>query len=198
MSTDYTLVIHGGAGEEMMLNTDVNGVIEFALHTALTLGSQVFQQGGRSLDAVQKSVEALEDCFLFNAGKGSVFNKDGKNEMEATIVDGNTMRSGSVACVQNVKNPIKAARCVMEKSSHSLIVGDGAEEFLQGLEEKEKPVGPEYFYTDIRLLIHGKTLSLTPHWPSRASGIATCSRFKTLSSTAQWNISTVPASTPTL
>ncbi|XP_031176501.2 uncharacterized protein LOC116065233 [Sander lucioperca] len=150
MSTDYTVVIHGGAGEEIMLNTEVIGVIEFALQTALTLGSQVLQQGGRSLDAVQKSVEALEDCFLFNAGKGSVFNKDGKNEMEATIVDGNTMRSGSVACVQSVKNPIKAARCVMEKSSHSLIVGDGAEDFLQGLEEKEKPVGPEYFYTDIR------------------------------------------------
>ncbi|XP_068575170.1 uncharacterized protein [Cebidichthys violaceus] len=150
MSTDYTLVIHGGAGEEMMLNTDVIGVIEFALQTALTLGSQVLQQGGRSVDAVQKSVEALEDCFLFNAGKGSVFNKDGKIEMEATIVDGNAMRSGSVACVQSVKNPIKAARCVMEKSSHSLIVGDGAEEFLQGLEEKEKPIGAEYFYTDMR------------------------------------------------
>ncbi|KAL7378656.1 hypothetical protein ABVT39_016890 [Epinephelus coioides] len=150
MSTDHTLVIHGGAGEEVMLNTEVIGVIEFALQTALTLGSQVLQQGGKSLDAVQRSVEALEDCFLFNAGKGSVFNKDGKNELEATIVDGNTMRSGSVACVQSVKNPIKAARCVMEKSSHSLIVGDGAEEFLRGLEEKEKPVGPEYFHTDIR------------------------------------------------
>ncbi|XP_029363932.1 uncharacterized protein LOC115047264 [Echeneis naucrates] len=150
MSPDYTLVIHGGAGEEMMLNTHVIGVIEFALQTALTLGCQVLQQGGRSLDAVQRSVEALEDCFLFNAGKGSVLNKDGKNELEATIVDGSAGRSGSVACVQTVKNPIKAARCVMEKSSHSLIVGEGAEEFLEGLEEKEKPVGAEYFYTDIR------------------------------------------------
>ncbi|XP_018523216.1 uncharacterized protein si:ch211-256m1.8 [Lates calcarifer] len=150
MSPDYTLVIHGGAGEEMMLNTQVIGVIEFALQTALTVGSQVLQQGGRSLDAVQRSVEALEDCFLFNAGKGAVLNKDGKNELEATIVDGSAMRSGSVACVQSVKNPIQAARCVMEKSSHSLIVGDGAEEFLQGLEEKPKPVGREYFYTDIR------------------------------------------------
>ncbi|KAF7651410.1 hypothetical protein LDENG_00111460 [Lucifuga dentata] len=150
MSPDYTLMIHGGAGEDMMLNTKVIGVIEFALKTALTLGSQVLQQGGKSLDAVQRSVEALEDCFLFNAGKGSVFNKDGKNEMEAAIVDGNAMTSGSVACVQSVKNPIKAARCVMEKSSHCLIVGDGAEELLQSLEDKEKPVGPEYFYTDVR------------------------------------------------
>uniref|UniRef100_A0A3Q1H6M5 Si:ch211-256m1.8 n=1 Tax=Acanthochromis polyacanthus TaxID=80966 RepID=A0A3Q1H6M5_9TELE len=150
MSPYYTLVIHGGAGEEIMLNTQVTGIIEFALQTALILGSQVLQQGGKSLDAVQRSVEALEDCFLFNAGKGSVFNKDGKNEMEATIIDGSSKRSGSVACVQSVKNPIKAARCVMEESSHSLIVGDGAEEFLQGLEKKEKPVVPEYFYTDMR------------------------------------------------
>lgn len=150
MSPNYTLLIHGGAGEEMMLNPYVIGVIEFSLQTALTLGCQVLQQGGRSLDAVQRSVEALEDCFLFNAGKGSVLNKDGKNEMEATIVDGSTSQSGSVACVQNVKNPIRAARCIMEKSSHSLIVGDGAEELLLGLEEKDKPVGPEYFYTDIR------------------------------------------------
>lgn len=149
-SQDYTLVIHGGAGEEMMLNTQVIEVIEFALQTALAVGSQVLQQGGSSLDAVQRSVEALEDCFLFNAGKGSVFNKDGKNELEATIVDGCGGRSGSVACSQSVKNPIKAARCVMEKSSHALIVGDGVEQFLKGLEEKEKPVGPEYFYTDIR------------------------------------------------
>lgn len=150
ISADYTLVIHGGAGEDMMLNTNEIRLIEFALHAALSVGSQILQKGGRSLDAVQRSVEALEDCFLFNAGKGSVFNKDGKHEMEATIVDGNTKRSGSVACLQSVKNSIKAARCVMEKSSHSLIVGDGAEEFLQGLEKNEKPVGPEYFYTDLR------------------------------------------------
>nr|XP_020476899.1 uncharacterized protein LOC109972415 [Monopterus albus]XP_020476900.1 uncharacterized protein LOC109972415 [Monopterus albus] len=150
MSPNYTLIIHGGAGEEMMLSNQMTEVTEFALQTALTLGSQVLQHGGRSLDAVQKSVEALEDCFLFNASKGSVFNKDGKNDLEATIVDGSTLKSGSVACVQSVKNPIKAARCVMDKSSHSLIVGDEAEEFLQGLEEKEKPAGPQYFYTDKR------------------------------------------------
>uniref|UniRef100_A0A1A8K3K5 Isoaspartyl peptidase/L-asparaginase n=1 Tax=Nothobranchius kuhntae TaxID=321403 RepID=A0A1A8K3K5_NOTKU len=148
--SDCTLVIHGGAGEEMMLNNKVTDIIEFALQTALTLGSQILEEGGSSLDAVQRSVEALEDCFLFNAGKGSVFNKDGFNEMEATIVDGNGQRSGSVACVKSIKNPIKAARCVMEKSSHSMIVGEGAEELLQGSGEKEKPVGPEYFYTDIR------------------------------------------------
>ncbi|KAM8825567.1 uncharacterized protein ACB058_021431 [Synchiropus picturatus] len=149
-STDYTLLIHGGAGEETLLNPHVVGVVEFALQTALSLGSEVLEHGGSSLDAVQRSVEALEDCFLFNAGKGSVFNKEGKNEMEAAIVDGTTSRCGSVACVTSVKNPVRAARCVMEKSSHSLIVGDGAEEFIQGAEPNDKPVGPDYFYTDIR------------------------------------------------
>nr|XP_057906298.1 uncharacterized protein si:ch211-256m1.8 isoform X2 [Doryrhamphus excisus]XP_057906299.1 uncharacterized protein si:ch211-256m1.8 isoform X2 [Doryrhamphus excisus]XP_057906300.1 uncharacterized protein si:ch211-256m1.8 isoform X2 [Doryrhamphus excisus]XP_057906302.1 uncharacterized protein si:ch211-256m1.8 isoform X2 [Doryrhamphus excisus]XP_057906303.1 uncharacterized protein si:ch211-256m1.8 isoform X2 [Doryrhamphus excisus]XP_057906304.1 uncharacterized protein si:ch211-256m1.8 isoform X len=147
---DYTMLIHGGAGESMMLNTQVIHVIEFALQTALILGSQVLQDGGRSLDAVQRSVEALEDCFLFNAGKGSVLNREGKIEMEATIIDGDQMRSGAVACVQSVKNPIKAARFVMEKSSHSLIVGEGAEEFLQSLEETPPLVTPDYFHTDIR------------------------------------------------
>lgn len=149
-NSDYTLVIHGGAGEDMMLNTKEIKLIEFALETALTVGSQMLQNGGSSLDAVQRSVEALENCFLFNAGKGSVLNKDGNHEMEATIVDGNDKRSGSVACLQSVKNPVKAARCVMEESSHSLIVGEGAEEFLSGLEEKQEFVAPEYFYTDIR------------------------------------------------
>ncbi|XP_077476109.1 uncharacterized protein LOC144089108 [Stigmatopora argus] len=149
-SADYTLVIHGGAGEGMMLNTQVMNVIEFAMKTALTLGAQVLRGGGKSLDAVQSSVQAMEDCFLFNAGKGSVFNKEGKNELEATIVDGNQLRSGAVACLKSVKNPIKAARSVMEKSSHSLIVGDGAEEFLEGLKEEAKPVKPDYFYTDLR------------------------------------------------
>uniref|UniRef100_A0A146P7J7 Isoaspartyl peptidase/L-asparaginase n=2 Tax=Fundulus heteroclitus TaxID=8078 RepID=A0A146P7J7_FUNHE len=150
MGSDYILVIHGGAGEEIMLSSKVTDMIEFALQTALTLGAQILEQGGTSLDAVQRSVEALEDCFLFNAGKGSVLNKEGKHEMEATIVDGNGMRSGSVACVKSVKNPIKAARCVMEKSQHSLIVGEGAEEFLQAFKDKAKSVGPEYFYTEMR------------------------------------------------
>lgn len=150
MLPDYTLVIHGGAGENMMLNSKVTDIVEFALQTALTLGSQMLQAGSNSLDAVQRSVEAMEDCFLFNAGKGSVLNKDGQTEMEATIADGSAMKSGAVACVKSVKNPIKAARCVMEKSSHALIVGEGAEEFLQGLEDKGNSVRPEYFYTDIR------------------------------------------------
>ncbi|TRY54940.1 hypothetical protein DNTS_020704 [Danionella cerebrum] len=147
---DFTLVIHGGAGEEMMLNQKVTEVIEFALQTALTLGTHVLFHGGSGLDAVQRSVAALEDCFLFNAGKGSVYNRDGEHEMEATIVDGHKKTSGSVACLRRVKNPIKAARCVLEKSSHSLLTGEGAEEFLDSLGEKETSLRSDYFDTDIR------------------------------------------------
>ncbi|XP_072530494.1 uncharacterized protein [Salminus brasiliensis] len=146
----FTIVIHGGAGEEMMLSHKVVEIIEFALQTALTLGAQVLSHGGSSLDAVQRSVAALEDCFLFNAGKGSVYNRNGQHEMEATIVDGHGKTSGSVACLRSVKNPVKAARQVMERSVHALLTGDGAEEFLEGLEEKEKPVNAEYFHTDVR------------------------------------------------
>ncbi|XP_029106237.1 uncharacterized protein LOC108928812 [Scleropages formosus] len=150
MKSDFTLVIHGGAGKEMMLNQKVIDVIEFSLQSALLLGKQELAGGGSSLDTVQRCVTALEDCFLFNAGKGSVFNREGKLEMEATIVDGSGMNSGSVACVQTVKNPIKAARQVMKNSRHALLVGDGAEQFLDSLEEKEKPVDLEYFHTDLR------------------------------------------------
>ncbi|KAK7926033.1 hypothetical protein WMY93_008343 [Mugilogobius chulae] len=152
-SPSYTLLIHGGAGEDMMLNPLVVGIIEFALEAALGVGSQVLQQGGKSVDAVQRSVEALENCFLFNAGKGSVFNKEGKHELEASIVDGRSMKSGSVACVEHVKNPIKAARSVMDKCQHALLVGQGAEEFWQGQDEREKPVEQKYFHTYIR---HGQ------------------------------------------
>ncbi|XP_033833644.2 uncharacterized protein si:ch211-256m1.8 [Periophthalmus magnuspinnatus] len=152
-SPNYKLLIHGGAGEDMMLNPLVVSIIEFALETALTVGSQVLQQGGKSVDAVQRSVEALENCFLFNAGKGSVFNKEGKHELEASIVDGRSMKSGSVACVEHVKNPIKAARSIMDKCQHALLVGQGAEEFWQGQGEKDKPVDSKYFHTYIR---HGQ------------------------------------------
>ncbi|XP_063075757.1 uncharacterized protein si:ch211-256m1.8 isoform X2 [Engraulis encrasicolus] len=150
MKPDFTVLIHGGAGEDVSLNQKVVEVLEFALETALGLGAQVLRRGGSSLDAVERSVVALEDCFLFNAGKGAVYNKDGQHELEASIVDGSGSNSGSVACLRTVKNPVKAARKVMEKSVHSLLVGDGAEEFLQSLPENDKPVGADYFYTDVR------------------------------------------------
>ncbi|XP_076866634.1 uncharacterized protein LOC143517736 [Brachyhypopomus gauderio] len=182
---NFTLVIHGGAGEEIMLCHKVIDIIEFALHTALTLGAQVLCQGGSSLDAVQRSVAALEDCFLFNAGKGSVYNRNGQHEMEATIVDGHQKNSGSVACLRSVKNPVNAARHVMEKSSHSLLTGDGAEDFLESLSEKERQMKPEYFHTDVRCKELAKKLSgHENNHPQTVGAVALDSRGKLAAATS--------------
>uniref|UniRef100_A0AAY4AMT9 Isoaspartyl peptidase/L-asparaginase n=1 Tax=Denticeps clupeoides TaxID=299321 RepID=A0AAY4AMT9_9TELE len=131
-------------------NLKVTLKLVLLLAVRYAIAAQILSRGGTSLDAVQKCVSALEDCSLFNAGKGAVFNRNGEHELEATIVDGNRKKSGSVACLHTVKNPVRAARKVMENSAHVLLVGEGAEEFLQGLPEKEQPVNAEYFHTDIR------------------------------------------------
>nr|XP_015215084.1 PREDICTED: uncharacterized protein LOC102687500 isoform X4 [Lepisosteus oculatus]XP_015215085.1 PREDICTED: uncharacterized protein LOC102687500 isoform X4 [Lepisosteus oculatus] len=168
-----TLIIHGGAGEEMMLKQEVVEVIEFSLRAAASLGAQVLSSGGSSLDAVEKCVAALEDCFLFNAGKGSVYNQDGEQEMEATIIEGCGKRSGSVACLRTIKNPVKVARLVMEKSPHALLSGGGVESFLETL--KEKAVDLDYFHTDLRWMeLQAKRSGLTtrPSHPQTVGAIA--------------------------
>jgi beta-aspartyl-peptidase (threonine type) len=145
-----TLVIHGGAGtilrEEMTPEKEKD--YRAALELALKTGYDVLKKGGSALDAVEASVRILEDSPLFNAGKGSVFNADGKIEMDAAIMDGRTLKAGAVAAVTNIKNPITAARAVMEKSGHVLLIGPGAEQFAaaQGLDI----VDPSYFHTDFR------------------------------------------------
>ena len=143
------LVIHGGAG---VVARDVTPEREQALRVdlqrALESGYAVLKRGGSSLDAVTKAIVVLEDSPLFNAGKGAVFNHDGKNELDAAIMNGATLAAGSVANVHRVKNPILLARAVMEKSPHVMLVGDGAEEFARsaGIEL----VDPKYFYTESR------------------------------------------------
>ena len=106
------------------------------------------EKGGSALDAVEASVRVLEDNPLFNAGKGAVFTNDGKNELDASIMNGRTLKAGAVAAVKTIKNPISAARAVMEKSPHVMMTGSGAEQFAreQGLEI----VDPSYFYTEER------------------------------------------------
>jgi beta-aspartyl-peptidase (threonine type) len=118
------------------------------LQRALEAGYGVLKNGGESLDAVTKAIVVMEDSPLFNAGKGAVFNHAGKNELDAAVMDGATLRAGSVANVHRVKNPILLARAVMEKSPHVMMIGDGAEEFARsvGIELVE----PKYFYTEER------------------------------------------------
>ncbi len=147
----YVFVIHGGAGT--ILKSQMTGEREKAyidaLNLALDKGSAVLANGGTALDAVEAAVRLMEDNPLFNAGKGAVFTNEGKNELDASIMNGKTLEAGAVAGVTNIKNPITAARAVMEKSPHVMMIGKGAEKFAreQGLEI----VDPSYFHTEGRL-----------------------------------------------
>ena len=118
------------------------------LESALKTGWQALDAGGSALDCVDETVCALENFHLFNAGKGSVFTHEGKHEMDASIMDGNLLKAGAVAFVKNVKNPIKLARLVMEKTDHVLLGGAGANQFA--LEMGIEMADDAYFYTEHR------------------------------------------------
>lgn len=145
-----TIAIHGGAGT--ILRSAMNTVQEQAYHDALTeilnAGQQILAAGGSALDAVSKAVSMLEDCPLFNAGKGAVYTHAGTHELDAAIMDGATLAAGAIANVEHVRNPILAARAVMEHSEHILLVGAGAEDFVaqHGIELVETG----YFHTEAR------------------------------------------------
>ena len=144
------LVIHGGAGTitRKSMSAEMEQQYRAGLEQSLRTGHAVLAKGGSSLDAVEAAVRVLEDNPLFNAGKGSVFTHEGRNEMDAAIMDGRTKAAGSVAGVTIIRNPITAARAVMEKSEHVMMVGRGAELFATkaGLEM----VDPSYFWTERR------------------------------------------------
>jgi beta-aspartyl-peptidase (threonine type) len=144
------LVMHGGAGTitRKSMSPEMEQQYRAGMEQALRAGHAVLAKGGSSLDAVEAAIRVLEDNALFNAGKGAVFTHDGRNELDAAIMDGRTKAAGSVAGVTIIRNPITAARAVMEKSEHVMMVGRGAELFAtqQGLEI----VDPSYFWTERR------------------------------------------------
>jgi beta-aspartyl-peptidase (threonine type) len=144
------LVMHGGAGTitRASMTPEMEKQYRETLEQALRAGHAVLMKGGASLDAVETSIRILEDSPLFNAGKGAVFTHDGRNELDAAIMNGKTLAAGSIAGVTVVKNPISLARAVMEKSKHVMLAGKGAEEFAKqaGLEI----VDPHYFWTERR------------------------------------------------
>lgn len=144
------LVMHGGAGTitRSSMTPEVEKQYREKLEEALRTGHAVLKSGGSSLDAVEKSIRVLEDSPLFNAGKGAVFTHEGRNELDSAIMDGRTKKAGAVAGVTIIRNPISAARAVMEKSEHVMMAGKGAELFAtqQGLEI----VDPSYFWTERR------------------------------------------------
>lgn len=143
------LVIHGGAGvKPEKLSAERERHCRADLERALRAGYEVLDRGGTSLDAVEAAVRMLEDSPFFNAGRGAVFTRDGRVELDAAIMDGNDRRAGAVAGVARVKNPVSAARAVMEKSRHVLLVGEGADRFAA--ETGLDMVSPVYFWTPFR------------------------------------------------
>lgn len=147
---EYAIVIHGGAGTILKKNLteEKEAGIRAALNAALDTGEKILADGGSALDAVEQTIWVLEDSPHFNAGHGAVFTHEGKNELDASIMRGDDQNAGAIGGLQTVKNPISAARAVMEKSDHVLLTSSGAEAFSRsvGLET----VDPKYFYTESR------------------------------------------------
>ncbi len=146
----YVLVIHGGAGTitKEMMTPEKEKAYRTELENALKAGFAELQKGKTSIDAVQASIVIMENSPLFNAGKGAVFTHEGKNELDASIMYGKDKSAGAIAGVHTIKNPIKAAIAVMQKSEHVLLSGKGAEEFAKL--QKLELVDPKYFWTKDR------------------------------------------------
>ena len=146
----YGLVIHGGAGTitRKNMSSEKESAYRAKLTEALAAGFEILEKGGSSMDAVETTIRIMEDSPLFNAGKGAVFTNAGTNELDASIMDGSNLQAGAVAGVKTIKNPISAARKVMDETWHVMLAGDGADNFAkeQGLEI----VNNDYFFTERR------------------------------------------------
>ena len=146
----WSFAIHGGAGviERDSLTPEQDAAYRAALHRALEAGSAVLANGGSALDAVQAAIEIMEDDPLFNAGRGAVFTAAGRNELDSAIMDGVDRTAGAVAGLTTTRHPIAAARAVMERSPHVMLIGEGADAFAAsvGLEQ----VDPSFFFTERR------------------------------------------------
>jgi L-asparaginase / beta-aspartyl-peptidase len=146
----WAVVLHGGAGviERATMKPETEAAYRASIAQATEAAAKVLDQGGTSVDAVEAAIQILEDDPLFNAGRGAVFTADGKNELDAAIMDGATLKAGAVAGVTRTRHPISLARAVMEKSPHVMLIGAGADAFAAqvGLEQ----VDPSFFFTERR------------------------------------------------
>jgi beta-aspartyl-peptidase (threonine type) len=146
----WAIVMHGGAGviERSSMTSERDAAYRAGLDRAIHAAAKLLDANGSAVDAVEAGLRVLEDDPLFNAGKGAVFTADGKNELDAAIMDGKTLDAGAVAGVTRTKNPISLAKAVMEKSPHVMLIGAGADQFAAsvGLEQ----VDPSYFFTEAR------------------------------------------------
>jgi|TARA_B100000745_G_scaffold255878_1_gene178588 beta-aspartyl-peptidase (threonine type) len=140
---DFAIVIHGGAGWSRNISEEKQKAIQEGLKQALATGYSILESGGSSLNAIEAAIMILEDNINFNAGKGSVYNAAEKQEMDASIMVGDSQQAGAVASVSRIKNPIKLARYVMENTKHVMMVGEGAEKIAK--EGGFELVNPDYF-----------------------------------------------------
>ncbi len=148
--SNFTIVIHGGAGNvtPKTISAEEQILYKEALQQTIDSAYAVLAKGASALDAVEAAVRMLEDCPLFNAGRGAVFTKKGLHEMDAAIMDGSNLKAGGVTGVRNVKNPVSLARKVMEESGHVLLSGSGARDFAMKVKAELMP--EDYFYTKLR------------------------------------------------
>lgn len=146
----WAVAVHGGAGESEWLHMDPQSAKAYrnGLTRALKAAAEKLQAGAPAIDAVQAAITVLEDDPHFNAGKGAAFNADGKNEMDASIMEGAHLGAGAVAGVQSVKNPIQLARAVMERTPHVMLIGPAADAFAKRIGLPCMP--PSYFFTEAR------------------------------------------------
>ncbi len=149
-ATRITLVVHGGSGTitRKTITPEIEAQYRAALERAMTAGHAILAKGGSATDAVVATIKVFEDDPLFNAGKGAVFTAEGRNELDDSIMDGKSGQAGAVAGVTTIKNPITAARAVMDKTKHVMLSGAGADKFAA--EQKLDIVDPKYFYTQHR------------------------------------------------
>ncbi len=147
---NYAIAIHGGAGTILRstMTPELQAQYEGGLKAALEAGSSILESGGSSLDAVEAAVKSMEDCPLFNAGKGAVFNHEGTHEMDSAIMEGKELRAGAVAGIADVKNPVSLARLIMEQSGHVMLTGSGARKFAEQQGMTFEP--DDYFFTQQR------------------------------------------------
>ncbi len=149
-SGKWAIVLHGGAGviQRSSMTPERDKAYRAGMDEAVQAAAKVLDANGSAVDAVEAALNKLEDNPLFNAGKGAVFTEEGKNELDAAIMDGKTMMAGAVAGVTRTKNPISLAKAVMQKSPHVMLIGAGADQFAASVGLTQ--VDPSYFFTEAR------------------------------------------------
>ena len=146
----YAIAIHGGAGTilKSTMTAEKEQAYKSALEDAIYAGEAILKKGGPAMDAVEFAIRSLENNPLFNAGKGAVFTNTGKNEMDASIMNGKDLMAGAVAGISHIKNPISLARAVMEKSEHVFLTGSGAMDFAKKVQAEFED--DAYFFVQMR------------------------------------------------